>query len=175
MSLSLPMSVEITTFRNDLRQGVRDLILPIQRDEFGIDITYEQQPDLQDVDGFYRKGCGEFWVAVAGGEVVGSIALVDIGNAQAALRKMFVRADQRGAQRGVAQRLLERLLEHAAGCGVREVFLGTTSRFLAAHRFYEKAGFLLIDESDLPQRFPRMAVDTRFYLRRLAEGGVSSD
>lgn len=164
------MNVEILAFRDDHRQGVRDLIVPIQRDEFGIDITYEQQPDLQDVEGFYRKGCGEFWVAVADGEVVGSIALVDIGGAQAALRKMFVRADHRGAQRGVAQRLLNHLLEHAADRDLREIFLGTTSKFVAAHRFYEKAGFLLIDESELPEYFPRMAVDTRFYLRRLAAG-----
>lgn len=164
------MNVEILAFRDDHRQGVRDLIVPIQRDEFGIEITYEQQPDLQDVEGFYRKGCGEFWVAVADGDVVGSIALVDIGGAQAALRKMFVRADHRGAQGGVAQRLLNHLLEHAASRDVREIFLGTTSKFVAAHRFYEKAGFLLIDEAELPEAFPRMAVDTRFYRRRLPEG-----
>jgi RimJ/RimL family protein N-acetyltransferase len=42
--------------------------------------------------------------------------------------------------------------------------LGTTAAFLAAHRFYEKSGFRLVDEADLPETFPRMAVDTRFYV-----------
>lgn len=162
------MSVEIVPFCDDHGQGVRDLILPIQREEFGIEITYEQQPDLQEVGGFYRKGCGEFWVAVAEGAVVGSIALVDIGDGRAALRKMFVKAEYRGAGHGVAQRLLDGLLAHAAASGVREILLGTTSRFLAAHRFYEKAGFDLIGEADLPASFSRMKVDTRFYRRRLA-------
>jgi N-acetylglutamate synthase-like GNAT family acetyltransferase len=161
------MAIDIIPFCEEHRLGVRNLIVPIQRDEFGIDITYEQQPDLLDVDGFYRTGCGDFWVALDGGEVVGSIALVDIGNGRAALRKMFVRQDHRGAARGVARDLLDRLLHHAASQGVREVLLGTTSKFLAAHRFYEKAGFQLIDESDLPESFPRMHVDTRFYLRRV--------
>lgn len=43
------------------------------------------------------------------------------------------------------------------------VYLGTTAKFLAAHRFYEKNRFDLVDAADLPQSFPRMAVDTRFY------------
>lgn len=166
------MTVQITRYADAHLFGVRDLILPIQRDEFGIEITYAQQPDLQDIDGFYRKGSGDFWVALDGSVVVGSIALVDIGNGQGALRKMFVRQDHRGAGRGagrgVAQRLLDCLLQHAAAQGLREVFLGTTSKFLAAHRFYEKAGFEHVDEAALPDSFPRMKVDTRFYLRRLA-------
>lgn len=162
------MTIHIVPFVAEHASGVRELIVPIQREEFGIDITYEDQPDLKDVDGFYRKGCGDFWVALDGNSVVGTIALVDIGDKQAALRKMFVKASHRGAEAGVARSLLERLLQHARGHGLREIYLGTTSRFLAAHRFYEKAGFDLIDETDLPASFPRMKVDSRFYRRRLA-------
>jgi len=162
------MTVQIVPFATAHTAGVRDLIVPIQRAEFGIDITYADQPDLHDVDGYYRKGCGEFWVALDGGDVVGSIALIDIGAGQAALRKMFVRASHRGAGQGVARSLLECLLRHARDHGLREIYLGTTAKFLAAHRFYEKAGFDLVDEADLPESFPRMKVDTRFYRLRLA-------
>ncbi len=162
------MTVRIVPFAAGHTAGVRDLIVPIQREEFAIDITYADQPDLHDVDGFYRRGCGEFWVALHGDDVVGSIALVDIGAGQAALRKMFVKASHRGAGQGVAQALLERLLRHAREQDLREIYLGTTSKFLAAHRFYEKAGFDRVGEADLPESFPRMKVDTRFYRLRLA-------
>ena len=54
-------------------------------------------------------------------------------------------------------------LAHAGEQGLARVFLGTTAKFLAAHRFYEKNGFALIDAADLPESFPRMNVDTRFY------------
>jgi predicted N-acetyltransferase YhbS len=47
---------------------------------------------------------------------------------------------------------------------VREVFLGTTARFLAAHRFYEKNGFREIARQALPHSFPVMSVDTKFYV-----------
>lgn len=162
------MTVEIVRYNKQHADGVRDLIVPIQREEFGIAITYEEQPDLQDVEAFYRRGCGDFWVALAGDRVVGSIALIDIGNRQSALRKMFVHADHRGRDKGVAQGLLDTLMAHARTRDVADVYLGTTSKFLAAHRFYEKTGFDLIDEADLPEAFPRMAVDTRFYRRRLS-------
>ena len=94
------MNIEILPYSHDHAAGVRDLIVPIQREEFGIDITYEDQPDLHDVEAFYRGGGGDFWVAVSGAQVVGSIALIDIGDGQGALRKMFVRQDFRGAGSG---------------------------------------------------------------------------
>lgn len=48
---------------------------------------------------------------------------------------------------------------------VREIFLGTTAKFLAAHRFYEKNGFREIARSELPESFPIVSVDTKFYCR----------
>src|SRR5262245_60647278 len=86
------------------------LITSIQQQEFGISLTYAQQPDLHDIPAFYRRGVGEFWVARCGASVVGTVALVGIGNRQGALRKMFVDRDWRGATRGnVAKKLLEAL------------------------------------------------------------------
>ena len=95
-----------------------------------------------------------------GDKVVGTAGLLDIGNLQSALRTMFVAASHRGAVHGVAQQLRDTLL---AWCRVREVYLGTTAKFLAAHRFYEKNGFREIDRAALPERFPVMVVDTKFY------------
>jgi GNAT superfamily N-acetyltransferase len=161
------LQLEIVPFAKRHQDGVISVILPIQRDEFGIPITLADQPDLLDIPGFYQRGGGNFWVALAGNEVVGTISLLDIGNAQGALRKMFVKAPFRGAEKGVAQRLLEVLLASSRVHGVREVYLGTTVKYLAAHRFYEKNGFDEIAKSALPPAFPVMAVDTKFYRRRL--------
>lgn len=147
------------------------LILPIQQDEFGIPVTVADQPDLTDIDGFYRRGGGEFWVAATGPRIVGTIALIDIGGGLGVVRKMFVAADRRGREpdreAGLAQRLLDVLTTHAAATGLSELWLGTTEKFLAAHRFYEKNGFSVIAADDLPAAFPRMAVDTRFYRKAL--------
>lgn len=150
--------------------GVVDVILPIQQTEFGIPITLADQPDLHDIASFYQQGRGGFWVALEGDRddtVVGTIALLDIGNGDGALRKMFVAASHRGKEYGTAARLLDTLLTHAGTHGMRRIWLGTTDKFLAAHRFYDKHGFEQVARQDLPAAFPVMAVDTRFYARSL--------
>lgn len=156
-------AMEIVTFSPEYVARVGTLIVTIQREEFGVDITYEQQPDLMDIPNFYQNGAGQFWVALDRSEVIGSIALLDIGGAEAALRKMFVAASHRGGGHGVAAQLLRTLLDHASKNGLKTIYLGTTEKFLAAHRFYEKSGFEPIEPNSLPATFPRMAVDTRFY------------
>ncbi|MBU3654436.1 MAG: GNAT family N-acetyltransferase, partial [Limnohabitans sp.] len=81
-----------------------------------------------------------------------SIALVDIGDGLGVVRKMFVAADRRGREGGLAQRLLDVLTAHAADSGMRELWLGTTEKFLAAHRFYERNGFNVIGQSAAASR-----------------------
>lgn len=145
------------------QDGVTALIVSIQNAEFGIAITAQDQPDLQEIPEFYQRDAGDFWVAQApGGEMAGTIALRDIGEGAAALRKMFVHPAYRGA-RGVARALLGTLLDHARKRGLSRIYLGTADRFLAAHRFYARNGFQPIDPALLPPTFPRMMVDTRFY------------
>lgn len=155
--------ISITPYAVGDRDGVATLIVGIQRGEFDISITYDDQPDLKDIPGFYQQGNGNFWVARNGGTVIGTISLKDIGNAQVALRKMFVDAAHRGRAHGVAQSLLDTAIAWARGRRVRDIFLGTTPKFLAAHRFYEKNGFTEIGVGTLPPAFPRMAVDEKFY------------
>jgi N-acetylglutamate synthase-like GNAT family acetyltransferase len=158
----------IAPFSDADRPGVLDVILPIQQREFGIPITAADQPDLMSIPEFYQSGTGGFWVARSNGEVVGTVGLKDIGSGQTALRKMFVAAPFRGRELGVAGRLLDALLAHARAKGVAEIFLGTTDKFLAAHRFYEKRGFRELPKAELPEAFPVMAVDSKFYVLRVS-------
>ena len=162
--------IEIRPFVADDVDGVISLIVPIQAEEFGIAITAADQPDLMAIAEFYQSGKGQFWVAVRDAKVVGTLGLRDIGNDQSALRKMFVAMEVRGSQHGVAAMLLSALFTHAEKGGIKDIFLGTTDKFLAAHRFYEKNGFAEIEPTDLPLSFPRMAVDSKFYRHRVNKG-----
>jgi N-acetylglutamate synthase-like GNAT family acetyltransferase len=159
--------IEIVPFEPQHVESVGALIVGIQRDEFQIEITLADQPDLQNIPAFYQQGVGNFWIARSEGEVIGTVALLDLGNHQGALRKMFVHPGYRGPAHGVSARLLETLFEWSRARGVTEVFLGTTEKFLAAHRFYEHNGFQQVPADELPPNFPKMKVDTRFYRRTL--------
>jgi N-acetylglutamate synthase-like GNAT family acetyltransferase len=155
--------IRIVPYTDDWKQPVIDLVISIQRGEFGIAITAQEQPDLMDIPGFCQKGCGNFWVALDGDEVVGTIALLDLGGGLGALRKMFVEKTHRGRETGLALRLLETLLAWAREKGLTEILLGTTAAYHAAHRFYEKHGFSEVAPGSLPERFPRIRQDSRFY------------
>ena len=161
------MSYSITTYQDQYRQSVINLILPIQQEEFKVPITVNDQPDLQSIHTFYQKGKGNFWVATKNNEVVGTIALIDIGNDQTALRKMFVHRDHRGKDKGVAQLLMDELVLWCRQQGVKDIFLGTIDSMHAAHRFYLKNSFVEVKKTELPQNFPVMKVDNRFFKCKL--------
>lgn len=158
------MSFRIAPFAPGQEEQVIGLILPIQQREFGVPITAADQPDLAAIPEVYQKGRGGFWLGLVGDEVAGSIGLIDFGSG-GALRKMFLRKDQRGS--GLAQALLDTLLKHAGEAGLPSICLGTLSHMHAAHRFYERNGFTRIEPEALPPDFPCMAVDTVFYRRQL--------
>ena len=146
----------------DVEQVV-SLILPIQQEEFGVAITLEDQPDLQNIETFYQKGLGNFFVALHDNKIVGTIALLDIGNNQGAMRKFFVHPNFRGSDKGTSSLLLTYLFEWCKEQHLSDLYLGTTLQFIAALKFYLKNGFSEISTSELPPNFPIMAVDKKFY------------
>jgi N-acetylglutamate synthase-like GNAT family acetyltransferase len=155
--------IQINKYKVIYQNEVADLILTIQQQEFNIPIGLEDQPDLKQIEQFYQNGNGNFWVATVDNNVAGSIALLDIGNRQVALRKMFVKAAYRGKDTGVGQTLLNTVFEWAKEKKLSDIYLGTAEILLAAHRFYEKNGFMEIEKAALPTAFPIMKVDTKFY------------
>lgn len=158
--------IHIVEYNNDYQVQVIGHILGIQTKEFNVPVTLKDQPDLENISSFYQHGNGNFWVALLDGEVIGTIALIDIGNSQTALRKMFVAKDYRGKDKGISKQLLCTVLDWCKLKNIKEIYLGTVSILHAAHRFYEKNGFDEIAKMELPANFPIMEVDTKFYVYR---------
>lgn len=160
---------KIRLFEPKYTEEICQLILNIQQNEFQVPITLADQPDLLVIADFYQQKGGNFWVAEAHNEVIGTIALIDCGDGVGCIRKMFVRADWRGKGRGVAQQLLNTLEEWAIEHGIQDLYLGTIERLQAAIHFYIRNGFEILDQADLPGNFPRMAVDTHFFFKNLSK------
>ncbi len=154
--------MEIKVFEPKFNQAVIDLILNIQQEEFSIPISLAEQPDLLDIENSYQNQGGQFWVAVDDEKkVLGCIGLVALRENNVALKKMFVAATYRKA--GLGKKLLKAFTDYCQEKQKSAIFLGTTSEFVAAQYFYQKAGFREIEQSDLPIDFPILAVDNRYY------------
>jgi GNAT superfamily N-acetyltransferase len=173
-----PMAIEIIEFDNCHQKGVEELVLPIQQVEFAVRITREEQPDLMNIENTFQSGRGNFWVALYEGVVIGSVGVVDIGNDQVALKKMFVNRGFRGKEFGVSNALMQQVKQWCKENQIKQILLGTIEPMKAAHRFYEKHGFAEVGMPELPRTFPLVHVDTKFYKCDLDYGdteAVSSD
>jgi GNAT superfamily N-acetyltransferase len=167
LSGALRVIMKIEIYTEKYKQDIAALILNIQNNEFNVPLTLADQPDLLDIKNFYFKKNGCFWVAVEDEKLIGTIALIDFDNGQAALRKMFVHKDYRGKEKGVGQLLLDTLFDWCKQKNITEIYLGTVEQLHAAKRFYVKNGFEKIDKSELPGNFPLMQVDTEFFGLRI--------
>ncbi len=107
-----------------------------------------------------------YWVATAEGKVVGSVGVICNEN-YAVLKSMFLLKAFRGAEQQVATRLLQTAMQWAAENKCAIMYLGTMAQFIAAQKFYEKQGFIKIDEETLPENFPSNTVDTVFYKKEI--------
>ncbi|MEH7025249.1 GNAT family N-acetyltransferase [Bacillus wiedmannii] len=155
--------IRIIPYESTFQDEVVDLIVHIQRKEYNVPITKEEQPDLLEIETFYQRDYGNFWVAIYDDKVVGTAALLDIENQQVALRKMFVKKEFRGKGWGASHKLLQTAISWAENKRLKDIYLGTTAKFLAAHRFYEKNNFQIVSIDELPKSFPVLQVDKKFY------------
>ena len=157
----MKVDFEIIQYQQKFHQSVIDLITSIQQQEFDIAITYKDQPDLHDIQKYYNK----FWIALnSENQVIGTIGMMILDNF-AIIRKMFVDKNYRGL--GISQKLLNEFEIECLNNKINKIFLGTTESFKAAHRFYEKNKYQQIAAKNLPQSFPVMKVDKKFYFKNL--------
>jgi molybdopterin-guanine dinucleotide biosynthesis protein A/GNAT superfamily N-acetyltransferase len=149
------LTIEIAPFEKKHAEGFAALVADTLR-EFGFERDPELDSDLDDPAGKYVA----LWIASAGGEVAGAVALRDLGDGVYELKRMYLRSAHRG--RGVGKRLLATALDWARANGVRVVRLDTTERMVAARRLYEAAGFVRA-----PGEAPRQGQQRLLYELRL--------
>ena len=102
--------------------------------------------DLADVRERYAGGRAGFWVAEAGGIVVGTVAVRPKEGLTCELKRLYLRPDRRGE--GLGQRLYEHAEAFALGAGYTRIWLDSSRRFGRAHALYRRNGFRLLESLD---------------------------
>ena len=150
------------TYRDKYKNAVIALILDIQNNEAKINLPISQQPDLLDIDRYYRQSGGEFWVATQDGEVIGTMGLMIKEKNCAIMKKFFVKKEYRSQKIGLA--LYKELITFAVNKGIRLIILDTPSVAKASHRFYERSGFRKITTAELPVPYTYLDRDSILYM-----------
>ena len=113
--------------------------------EFGFEPDPALDADLDDPAAAYAA----LWVALDEGNVVGSVALRDLGGTRVELKRMYLRPEQRG--RGLGKELLALALAWARAHETQVVRLDTSERMVAARHLYEAHGFARVS-GDAPRQ-----------------------
>ncbi len=101
----------------------------------------EEEPELREPASSYARLGGKFWVAECNGKVCGTVALTPTDAPHVArLNKLYVSSAARS--RGIGETLCN-LVERTAkeSLSAEMMMLYTDSRFLKAHRLYERLGY----------------------------------
>jgi ribosomal protein S18 acetylase RimI-like enzyme len=123
--------------------------------EFGFEVDPAFDSDLDDPADAYTA----LWVAVEDEEVVGSVALRDLGDGVLELKRMYLRPSRRGL--GLGKRLLGVALDYARVHEAVAVRLDTSEQMVAAQRLYEAHGFERVSGSAPRQGQCRLLYELR--------------
>ena len=97
-------------------------------------------------------------------EIVGSIGLQKLNIETGIMRKFFVKKELRGIYPSVAALLFHQFIQQAKDLKLKNIFLDTPAVAVASHRFYEKNGFVLInDYKILPNGYSFSDRNSKFY------------
>jgi RimJ/RimL family protein N-acetyltransferase len=130
--------VVIEEYSDDYKEQARDLIFDVYENEMN-KFSKSGRLDLNNIQESYQKGNGNFWVALYGGKVVGTIGLTNQGEGVAGLHRFCVAKEFRG--KGLSGELFHNFIKFALAHGYKKVFLGTWEGAKAANNFYVKNGF----------------------------------
>lgn len=101
------------------------------------------EAELAGLPGKYAPPKGSLLIAYRGGQPAGCVALRDLGDHVAEMKRMFVPPEYRGL--GVGRALADRILADARKAGYRRMRLDTSRRQNEAIALYESAGFRRIE------------------------------
>lgn len=98
-------------------------------------------PELRALATYFAEADGALWAAEQDGRLVGMAATRPLREDAAwEICRVYVAKEARGT--GLAHRLLDTAEAHARAGGAQRLVLWSDTRFEAAHRFYEKRGYV---------------------------------
>jgi N-acetylglutamate synthase-like GNAT family acetyltransferase len=113
--------------------------------EYGFDETFDLYVG-KPLIAFAEKFAPEMenlWIVEQGTKIVGSMAIVNTGNATAQLRWLLVEPEARG--RNIGQTLVDKGVTFCRAKGYQTIFLWTIDYLAAAKKIYANAGFRKTD------------------------------
>jgi putative acetyltransferase len=144
-ALEVPGGLHIRAARDEDAEGVMALVAACFSEYEGCILDTGEMPHLLALATHFRDQGGGAWVVVRAGEVVGSVAWRPRPAAGSELHMLYVAADTR--RHGLGTTLVALVEAAARGTGAITVDLWSDTRFLDAHRLYDRLGYVMNPET----------------------------
>ncbi len=132
--------IKLCEFEDKFEKKVKEFLLEICVNEFGFS-SWKEELESQNINSYKENG-GNFWVAMDDEEeIIGTIALKNLGEKKGLLKSMYVNNKYRGSK--LAQKLLNILISEAINNNYNIIELETLLQLERAIGFYKKNDFYL--------------------------------
>jgi len=119
-----------------------------------------EEPQLRAIAAHYAEKNGEFWVALKGDDIVGSIGYSPVDD-HGELKHLYVNSSIR--RQGIATTLCDFVENAAAKRKFSMVTLWTDTRFTMAHSLYERRGYV---GGEVTRDLKDLSKTTEFYYEK---------
>ena len=150
--------ISVIFYSPKFKKQTISLVKKVLEKEFKLKVNPKKRADLYNIEEYYQKQGGNFWIALDKGIVIGTVGLRNMGKKRGFLKRMYVSRKYRG--KGIAKNLFLKLLDFAKKNKYKNIFAPTIEEMIAANKFYQKQGFKRI--SSLPSDF-YLEEDKLFY------------
>lgn len=143
---------KIITYNDDYKTEVCNFINESMHKFIGRD--YKERPDVLNINDFYIKNAGNFWLAidVKTKQVIGTIALENRDNKYGILKRFYV--DEKYQKNGIGSKLYEMFDNYIKTMTkINKVYLACGDVLKKAHSFYKNRGFIQKDKFDIDMHF----------------------
>lgn len=130
--------MEIRLYRPSDRPQVIRLITRVLR-EFGFRYSSKLDRDLPDIQRYYFRRGGKFWVLLEKGRVVGTAGVSHVNDDTCKFRRFYI--SRRYRHEGWGLLLYAKSLAFAKRAGYKKIWASTSLKFKDSARFLQRAGF----------------------------------
>lgn len=134
--------MKISCYSNEMAAEVKAFVLAVLNEK-GFEYDSVKDTDLDDIQGYYFKPGGVFFVGIVDGKVMGSSAVRRVDADVCEIRRIYVQKEHRGL--GLGRELFESALDFARN-NFRIITLKTDRSLNYAINMYRKNGFSVIKE-----------------------------
>ncbi len=121
-------------------ETVRALFLEYQKD-LGIDLCFQGfQQELAALPGPYAPPQGRLYLAMDADQALGCVALRNLGEGMAEMKRLYIRPSHRGQH--IGRQLAQRVIGDAKAAGYKSLVLDTLPGMSEAQALYASLGFV---------------------------------